>query len=178
VGRWWTLLLRGLTAVAFGVLAFAWPRETSATLLTLFGLYALVHGILSLIAAIDRRGQHAGRRLLAIEAGVGVSVGILTLRAPSKTAMVLVLFVWVWAIVTGIVRIFEAIRLRHEIRGELWLALSAAMSILFGLVLMVRPILGVVAIAWVIAAFALVIGLFEILLGCELRAIRHGRAHS
>lgn len=172
VGRWWTLLLRGLTAVAFGILAFVRPFETISTLLILFGLYALVHGVLSLLAAIDRRGQIRESWLLAIEGIVGICIGILTLRAPSTTVMVLIFFVWVWAIGTGVLRMFEAFTLRHEVPGEVWLALSGVITILLGLVFILRPVLGVVVIAWMIAAYALLIGLFEILLGRELRAIR------
>jgi uncharacterized membrane protein HdeD (DUF308 family) len=173
VGRWWAVLLRGLTAVAFGVIAFMWPHVTIATLILLFGLYALIHGILSLSAAISGHGQGGSRVLLAIEGIVGLGAGIITLRSPSTTAMVLVFFIWVWAIATGILRIAEAIRLRKEISGDLWLALSGVVTVLLGLILLLRPVLGAVGLAWIIGGYALLLGLFEILLGRDLRAMRH-----
>jgi uncharacterized membrane protein HdeD (DUF308 family) len=175
VGRWWVVLLRGLTAVAFGIIAFAWPHVTIATLILLFGLYALAHGIFSLVAAISSRGQGGGRTLLALEGVVGIVAGIVTLRSPSTAAMVLVFLVWVWAIATGILRIAEAIRLRKEISGEVWLALSGVVTVLFGLMLLLRPVVTAVGLAWIIAGYALLLGLFEIMLGCELRTIRRGR---
>jgi uncharacterized membrane protein HdeD (DUF308 family) len=169
------VLLPGLTAVAFGVLAFAWPHATVAPLARLFGLYALVHGILSIAAAIGSRGQHGCLRM-AIEGIVGLCAGVTTLRTSSPTPMAFVFLVWLWAIATGILRIAEAIRLRKEISGDIWLALSGVVTVLFGLMLLLRPYIGVFGLALLIAAFALICGVFEILLGWELRAVRHGRA--
>src|SRR5215467_1831080 len=176
VGRWWTVLLRGLTAVAFGLLTFAWPHLTITALVLLFGFYALMHGVFSLMAALGNRQQTRSRWLLALEGVVGLWAGIVTLRSPSTTAMVLIFFIWVWAIATGILRIVEAIRLRKEISGEIWLALSGVVTVIFGILLILRPIVGVVALAWVIAGYALLLGLFEILLGCELRGLRRRMA--
>ena len=174
VGHWWTVVMRGLTAVVFGLLAFAWPHLTLATLVLLFGFYALIHGTFSLIAAIGNR-QTGDRWLLALEGVVGIWAGIVTLRTPSTTAMVLIFFVWVWAIATGILRIAEAIRLRKEISGEVWLALSGVVTILFGVLLMLRPVIGLIGLASLIAGYAVILGLFEILLGWELRGLRNTR---
>jgi uncharacterized membrane protein HdeD (DUF308 family) len=169
------VLLRGLTAIAFGVLAVAWPGVTLARLVVLFGIYAIVHGILSAAAAIGNRGQH-GCLLLAVEAIVGFLAGIITLRSSSGTPMAFVLLVWLWALGTGIIRIAEAIRLRKDIPGDIWLALSGVATVLFGLMLVSRFFVGVVGLALLIAAFAMICGIFEILLGWELRAMRHGSA--
>jgi uncharacterized membrane protein HdeD (DUF308 family) len=97
------------------------------------------------------------------------------LRSPTTTAMVLIFFVWVWAIATGILRIAEAIRLRKAIRGEVWLALSGVVTVVFGLMLFLRPVAALIGLAWVIAAYALLLGLFEILQGLELRTLGHAR---
>jgi len=173
--RWWVVLLRGVIAVIFGLMAFAWPHLTIATLVLLFGWYALIHGISSMVAAIGYRPEAGNRLLLALEGVVGIWAGIVTLRSPTATAVVLIFFVWVWAIATGILRIAEAIRLRKAIRGEVWLALSGVVTVVFGLMLLLRPVAGLIALAWVIAAYALLLGLFEILLGLELRTLGHAR---
>jgi uncharacterized membrane protein HdeD (DUF308 family) len=176
LGRWWTVLLRGVAAVAFGVLVFVWPHLTVATLVLLFGFYALTHGLSSMIAAIFNRQKTRNRWLLAFEGVIGIWAGMVTLRAPSTTAMVLIFFVWAWAMATGILRIVEAIRLRKEISGEIWLALSGVVLILFGFMLRLRPVMAVIDLAWVIAACALLFGLFEIMLGRELRSVQHAGA--
>lgn len=170
--RWWTVLLRGIAAVVFGILAFAWPHLTISTLILLFGYYALIHGIFALGTAIGYRQEAVNRWLLALEGVVGIGAGIVTLRSPATTTVILIFFVWIWALVTGVVRIAEAIRLRKQIQGEMWLALSGVVTIAFGLMLRLRPIAGLVALAWIIAAYALLFGLLEIMLSLELRALK------
>lgn len=170
--RWWAVLLRGIIAITFGVLAFAWPGVTVATLVLLFGFYALVDGVFSLLTALGGRRHREDRWLLALEGIVGVWAGVVTLRSPALTAVVLVFFISIWAMATGFLRIAAAIRLRKEISGEVWLALSGVLSVLFALMLMVRPAMGALALVWVIAGYALILGVFEIILGVELRGVR------
>ena len=169
--RWWTVLLRGLVAIVFGILAFTWPGVTLATLVLLFAIYAMTDGVFSLFAAIG--GRHREHRwLLALEGVVSIWAGLVMLRAPAVTAIFLVFFISIWAMATGFLRIVEAIRLRKEISGELWLVLSGVLSVLFALMLMVRPLVGMVALVWVIAGYALLLGVIEVLLSFELRRLR------
>lgn len=173
-GRGWVILLRGLVAVAFGVLALAGPSVSLATLVLLFGIYALVHGILSIVAAIGNRGQR-GCLLLGVEGVIGLWAGGMTLRSSHPAPMAFVFLVWLWALATGILRIAEAIRLRKEIPGDIWLALSGVVTVFLGLMLFSRRIVGgVVGLALLIAVPAVIWGILEILLGWELRAIRQG----
>jgi uncharacterized membrane protein HdeD (DUF308 family) len=176
LGRWWTVLLRGLAAVAFGVLMFVWPHLTLAKVVLAFGLYAMIHGTVALIAAIADRQKTRSPWLLAAEGVIGIVAGVVTLRSPLLTAILLIFFMWAWALVTGILRIFEAIRLRKEISGEVWLALSGVVLIVFAFMLRLRPVLGDFDLAWVIGAGALLFGLLEIMLGRELRSVQHARA--
>jgi uncharacterized membrane protein HdeD (DUF308 family) len=169
--RWWAVLLRGLIAIAFAVLAFTWPGVTLATLVLLFGIYALVDGISSLVAAVA--GRHGEDRwLLALEGFIGIWAGVLTLRAPGLTATLLVFFISIWAMATGFLRIVDAIRLRKQISGELWMALSGILSILFALMLIFRPVAGALSIVWVLAAYVLILGVFLVFLGVELKRVQ------
>ena len=172
-GRWWAVLLRGLIAIAFGVLAFMWPGVTLSTLVLLFGYYALLDGSFSLIAAIGGRRRGDDRWLLALEGVVGIWAGIVTLRVPAITATVLVFFISIWAMATGFLRVVAAIRLRKEITGEIWLVLSGLASVSFALMLMLRPAVGALALVWIIAGYALMMGLFLVMLGIELRRPHH-----
>jgi uncharacterized membrane protein HdeD (DUF308 family) len=157
------------------VLAFAWPHLTLTTLVVLFGCFALIYGLVSLTAAITNRRPGRNRWLVLAEGVVGICAGILALRTPSTTAKLFIFFIVPWAIVTGILRIAEAIRLRKEITGEVWLVLSGAVTILLGVVLARRTIASVVELAWIVAGYALLLGLFEVLLGFELRTVGHAR---
>jgi len=175
VRRWWVVLLRGLAALAFGVLAFTWPHLTLTTLVSLFGCYALIYGLFSLIAAFTNRRRDRNRWLLGLEGVVGLTAGIVTLRMPSATALVLVLLICPWAVATGILRIVEAIRLREEISGAIWLVLSGIVTLIFAMLLIFRPVSGVAELGWLIAGYAVLLGLLEILLGFDLRSIRPPR---
>jgi uncharacterized membrane protein HdeD (DUF308 family) len=135
----------------------------------LFGLYALAHGILSVAAAIGGRGQH-GCLLLATEGIIGLWAGVVTLWTTLPSPKALIFLIWVWAVGAGVLRIVEAIRLRKEISGDVWLALSGSVTVLLAIMLMLRPVVGAVGLALLISAFAFICGVFEILLGYELRA--------
>ncbi len=176
-GRWWAVLLRGIVVLAFGVLAFAWPGVTVATLVLLFGFYALMDGIFSLVSAIGGRRRREDRWLLVLEGIVGLWAGIVTLRSPAITAVALVFFISIWAMATGFLRIVAAMRLRKEISGEVWLALSGVLSVLFAFMLMLNPGIGVIALIWLIGGYALIMGVFQILLGVELRGLRATPGH-
>ena len=182
-GREWVVLLRGVVAIAFSVAALtclAWssmrvrPSMTQAKLVTLFGVYALSHGMLSLVGAISGRGQ-PGSMLLGMEGAVGLAAGLFALKSSLPTPFVTIGYIWLWAAGTGILQIMEAIRLRKEISGDVWLALGGAVTLCFGSIIWLRPFIGLIELAVAIAVFALLWGVFEILLGKELRSLRHGR---
>jgi uncharacterized membrane protein HdeD (DUF308 family) len=150
---------------------------TRAKLGLLFGIYALVHGALSLLAAIGGRGQR-GYWLLAIEGIVGLAAGFAIIFAPSAGPIAAGLVIWLWAMGAGAIRITEAVRLRKELSGDIWLMLSGLVTVLLAFILLLRPVVGAVGVALLLAGFALMWGIFEILLGCEMRGLRRGRLPS
>ncbi len=166
--NWWLLLLRGLAGVLFGVLAFAWPGLTLLTLIFLYGAYVLADGIVAIIAAITGDAP-GGRWWLAIAGLLGILVGGLTFLLPGMTALILLLTMGGWAVATGALQIIGAIRLRKEIDNEWFLILGGAVSVLFGLGVIVNPGAGALALVWVIAAYAIVTGLLYIGLAFRLK---------
>lgn len=171
--NWWLVLLRGILGIMFGVLAFAWPGLTLLTLVILYGAYALADGVVSLYAAIMSRGASSAPRWWLVLSGVfGIAAGLLAFFWPGITALVLVLLIGGWSLARGIVEIATAIRLRKEIDNEWWLILSGAISVLFGLALLVAPGTGALALVWVIGAYAIAFGIMFILLALRLRRHR------
>jgi uncharacterized membrane protein HdeD (DUF308 family) len=164
---WWAIALRGLAAIIFGILAFAVPGMTLAVLVLLFGAYALVDGILELIAAF--RGETHHRGALAVEGVVSILAGIATFAWPGLTALVLLYIIAFWAIVTGILEIVAAIRLRRVISNELGLIVGGVLSILFGIVLVAAPGTGALAVVFLIGAYAIVFGIAMLALAWRLR---------
>lgn len=172
--NWWALALRGIVAILFGLAALDWPGLTHAALVLLFGAYALVDGIFGVVAAFARAGRERGWWVLLLDGFLGIAAGVATLVWPGITATLLLLLIAVWAIVTGVVEIVVAIRLRREIEGEFFLILSGVLSVLLGLFLIARPGAGAVAVAWLIGVYALLFGILLLALAFRLRG-RRGR---
>ena len=171
--NWGVLALRGLCAIIFGILAFAWPGITLKVLVLLYGAYALVEGILSIIAAVSKReGSGLPWWALLLEGLLGIAAGIVTFAWPKITALFLLFLIAAWAIVTGIFAIIAAIRLRKEIQGEFWLALSGVLSIVFGVLLFVRPGAGALAVVWLIGSYAIIFGILLLFLAFRLKRFK------
>jgi uncharacterized membrane protein HdeD (DUF308 family) len=163
--HWWAFAIRGLAAVLFGILAFALPGVTLAVLVLLWGAYALVDGVLSLVSAFRTDNDH--RWGLLLEGIVGIAAGLVTFFYPGLTALVLLYIIAAWALITGALELYAAVRLRRVINNEWWLVLSGIVSILFGIVLLAAPGAGALAVIWLIGAYAIVFGI--LMLGLALR---------
>jgi len=168
--NWWLLLLRGIAAIALGVLAFVLPGITLLALTLLWGTYAILDGIFALAAAIAGSGaEPSSRWWLALVGACGILVGIGTFFTPGMTAFVLLMFIASWAIVVGVLQIWGAIQVRKEIENEWLLALSGLLSIAFGVVAIASPGAGAVSVVWLIGWFALLVGCIYIALAFRLK---------
>ncbi len=170
--NWWALALRGLVAVLFGLAALFWPGLILAVLILLFGAYALVDGVLAVIAAFRSSRRSTRRRLLLIEGVIGILFGILALLWPGLTALALLYIIAFWAILTGIARILMAIMLRREIDNEWSMAVSGVLSVILGIVLTLLPGAGLLAYTWLIGLFALALGIMLIIYAFRVRGQR------
>ncbi len=166
---WWMTLIRGVIAVLFGILLFTWPQISLAALVLLFGAFALADGLANVVTAVGGREEHESWWVLLLAGLAGIGVGILTFFNPGVTALALLIYIAIWAIATGLLEIVAAIRLRKEIEGEFWLVLAGLASVVFGLLLVARPEAGALAVLWLIAAYAIVLGAILIFLAFETR---------
>ena len=174
LGRhWWILALRGLVAILFGVMAFAWPRITLAILVLLFGAYALVDGVFAIVAAVSAPKELRKWWMLLIEGLIGVGVGVVSFVWPGITALALLWLIAFWAVLTGILEIGTAIQLRKVIEGEWLMILSGILSILFGLLLVVMPGAGALAVIWIIGLYAVIFGVLLVALAFRMRSFRN-----
>jgi uncharacterized membrane protein HdeD (DUF308 family) len=177
LGRhWWVLALRGVAALLFGLLALLWPGITLFALVLVFGAYVLADGVLTLVAAV--RGREApgdgpsGRGWLVAEGLAGIAIGVLALAWPGITALAALWIIAAWAVVTGVLEIVAAVRLRRELRREWLLALSGVLSVVFGVLLVVWPAAGVLALITLIGVAALAIGITLVLFSFRMRRHR------
>jgi len=171
--NWATLVIRGIAAIIFGLLALSMPGITILVLVVLFGVYALIDGAANLIAAF-RTGIRSHWPLL-LEGIVGILAGLLTLVWPNITAVVLSYLIGFWAIVTGIFEIVAAIRLWRVFGHEWILLLSGVISLIFGFFVLTVPLAGALAIVIWVAVYALVFGMLMISFGLRLRHFKRRR---
>ena len=168
--NWWVVLIRGIAAVLFGVLALRWTGLTLLFLVSLYGAYALVDGIFSVVAALSGIGRDRDRNWLwlLITGVVGILVGIITFAWTGLTALALVFFIAAWALLTGLSEIMAGWRLHGEIANEWLYLVGGAVSVLLAIVLFVNPAAGALALVKVIGVFALIFGVVRIVLAFEL----------
>lgn len=169
VKNWWLFLLRGIAAVAFGLLALLYPGITLVALILFYGAYAIADGVFALAAGTLGGSAIAPRWWLILVGLIGIAVGVVTFMWPALTALVLLFFIAGWAIVTGVFQIVGAIRLRKEIGNEWLLILNGAVSVLFGVVVFVMPGAGALALIWLIALYAILYGILMIAFALRVR---------
>lgn len=175
--NWWALAIRGIAAIIFGIIAFAWPGITLTALVLLFGAYAITDGIFAIIAAVNASGRAKKWGWLLLEGILSIIAGVLTFVLPGITALFLLYLIAAWAIVTGAFAIGTAILLRKEITGEWLMALSGIASVIFGLLLVIFPGAGALAVIWWIGAYAIVFGALLLALAFRLRSWERDIAH-
>jgi uncharacterized membrane protein HdeD (DUF308 family) len=168
--NWWLLLLRGIAAIAFGVLAFSWPGLTLVTLTLLWGAYAMMDGVIAISAAFNASGGDAGPRWwLGLSGIVSILASVVTFYYTGATTLVLLMFIAVWAIVIGALQIWGAIALRKVLQDERLLVLNGVLSIAFGVILFAQPGAGALGLVWMIAWYAIFFGCLYIALAFKLK---------
>jgi uncharacterized membrane protein HdeD (DUF308 family) len=168
--NWWALAIRGVVAILFGLLTWFIPGITLVALVFLFGAYALLDGVLNLVASFRAAAHHWA---LLIEGILGIGAGIVTFLWPAMTAGVLLFVIAFWAIFTGVFEIIAGIRLRKAIANEWLFLLMGILSVLFGLFILWSPAAGALAIVIWIGAYAFVFGVLMLLLAFRLRGQSH-----
>jgi uncharacterized membrane protein HdeD (DUF308 family) len=170
--HWWVPVIRGIAAIIFGVIAFVYPGLTIATLVLFFGAWVLIDGIFRVVGAIGHRASDPDWGWHIVIGIVGIIVGLLTFRAPQVTALALIIYIAAWALMIGASEIAIAIKLRREIKGEWLLIIMGLISIIFAVMLLWNPIAGAAAVIWLIAWYAVVLGILAIFFGFRLRSLR------
>ncbi|HEX6748047.1 MAG TPA: HdeD family acid-resistance protein [Longimicrobium sp.] len=169
--NWWAVALRGACGILFGILTFLAPGISLAALVLLYGAWALADGVLAIASAVRRRTEERWW-VLVLKGSLGIAAGVVTLFWPGVTAMALLYVIAAWALASGVLEVAAAIRLRKVITGEWLLALSGVLSIVVGVLLMLFPGTGALAVVLWIGAYALVSGALLVALALRLRARR------
>ena len=169
---WWVPVLRGICGIAFGVIAFAYPGLTVATLVLFFGAWVLIDGVFRVVGAIGHHASDPEWGFHLIIGIVGIIIGFLTFHAPQITALALIIYIAAWALMIGATEIALAIKLRREIKGEWFLILMGLASIVFAVMLLWNPLPGALALVWLIGSYAIIFRILGIFFGFRLRSLR------
>jgi uncharacterized membrane protein HdeD (DUF308 family) len=170
--HWWVPVIRGIAAIVFGIIAFAYPGLTIATLVLFFGAWVLIDGIFRIVGAIGHRASDPDWGWQLVIGILGIIVGLLTFHAPQITALALVIYIAAWALMIGATEIAFAIKVRREIKGEWFLILMGLASIVFAVLLLWNPVAGAAAVIWLIAWYAVVLGILAIFFGFRLKTLK------
>jgi uncharacterized membrane protein HdeD (DUF308 family) len=171
--NWWVLLIRGLLAIALGVLAFAWPGITLLALVTLYGAYCLVDGITAIVLGASGKGEGRNWWEMILVGVLGVAAGVITFLWPGITTTALLVIIASVSIVRGISEIVSAVKLRKLIEHEWLLGLAGAASIAFGVMLFARPAAGMLAMIWWFGIWAIVFGIFAVGQSLRLHSLKN-----
>ena len=166
--NWWMFALRGALAILIGLFIFVSP----GFIIQLFGAYMLLDGILSIVHALTGRSGNQSWWVSLLEGVIGVLAGFIAFAYPGIAALSLVYVVAAWAILSGITEVFAAWQLRKQIDNEWWLGLAGVISVLFGILIFVNPLTGLLALTSIVAAYAIIFGVFLLLLAWRLRGMR------
>ncbi|MHB8733140.1 MAG: HdeD family acid-resistance protein [bacterium] len=167
--NWWALALRGVFAIIFGLIALFMPGLTLLALVFVFGAYSLVDGIFGVAAAVRAAEAHNRWGWLLVEGIAGILAGVIAFVVPGITAIVLLYLIAAWALVTGVFELIAGFRLRGHLANEWLLLLGGAASIILGVLLIVHPGAGALALLWLIGFYALLFGVLMLLLAFRLR---------
>jgi uncharacterized membrane protein HdeD (DUF308 family) len=167
--NWWALLIRGIAALVFGILAFVWPGATAVALVIVFGAYAFVDGVFAIVSAVRAAQAHERWWPFLIEGIVGIVIAAITYFEPHVTAFALYFTIAAWAFITGVLEIAAGLQLRKQIANEIWLVIAGVISILFSILMIWHPIAGAYAVIWLIGFYAVVFGVSMIGVALRLR---------
>ena len=174
--NWWAFAIRGLVGVVVGVIALVMPAATMLALVLLFAAYMLVDGVFAIIAAVRGRRQHDRWGILALEGAADLVAGVIAVLWPGITVVAFVLLIGAWAIASGALVLAAAFRLNIEY-GRWWLVLSGAVSLVYGVLLIVAPLIGALVLTWWFGVYALVFGIALLVLAFRLRARHSDQLH-
>jgi uncharacterized membrane protein HdeD (DUF308 family) len=166
--KWWTVALRGILAIVFGIVALAFPGITLVSLALVFGAYVFVDGVFAIVGAFGHRGREAVWYVL--DGILGIAVGVATFFFPAITAQALVFLIGLWAILTGIFEVVAGFEL--PVSRDWLLALAGVLSIVFGVLVFANPGSGAVAVVWLIGIYAVMFGVTLLVFSLRLRGLR------
>ncbi len=166
--NWWAMALRGVSGILFGLIALFAPGPTILSLVLFFAAYMLVDGVFGIVSAIRAASRHERWGFLLMEGLVNILTGVVAFLMPGITVIVFVLLMAAWALVSGGLMLGAAFKL-NQAHGRWLLALGGVVSLLYGVLLVIAPLVGALVLTWWLGAYALAFGVVLLVLAFRLR---------
>ena len=166
--NWWAVALRGVFAIIFALIALFSPGATILSLVLFFSAYMLVDGVFGIVSGIRAASNNQRWGLLILEGVLNILVGIIAFVMPGLTVLFFVTLMAVWSLITGILMVVAAFKLNPDF-GRGWLIFSGVVSVLFGVALLIAPLVGAVVLTWWLGAYALIFGIGLLVLAFKLK---------
>ena len=167
--NWWALALRGVIAIIFGLVALILPAAALLSMALVFAAYLIVDGAFGIVSAIRAAQAHERWGLLLAEAILNILMGAIAFLFPISAVLAFVIITAAWALLTGALLLAAAFKLRRE-DGKWWMVLAGVVSILFGVALVISPLIGAVVLTWWLGAYAIVFGIMLLIFAFRLRS--------
>lgn len=174
--NWWALALRGAVSILLGLVAITMPGLTIAAIVTVFGVYAIIEGVLAIMASIRGIREHDRWGWMMVEGVVGICAGLIAFFMPGVGALAIIWLIAAWAVLTGALEIAAGFRLRKIIEGEWLLILTGVLAIVLGFFMVSRPGMGVVLLTTWLGVWAILSGITLMVLAFRIKRWAHEHA--
>jgi uncharacterized membrane protein HdeD (DUF308 family) len=174
--NWWAMALRGAAAIAFGFIALFWPGVTLLSLVLVFAIVMLVDGVMNIIGGVRSERRHERWGTLILQGIASLAAAAVAVLLPGLTVIAFVYVMAAWAIVSGVLAIVAAVRLRGD-HGRWWMGFSGFLSVIAGILLGIMPVIGAVVLTWWLGAYAIVFGITLLVLSYRLRSRHEAATH-
>ncbi|GEL23919.1 membrane protein [Pseudonocardia sulfidoxydans NBRC 16205] len=170
-GVWWLVLLRGVLAILFGLVMLFTPGTALLALVLVFGVYAVLDGVTAVVAGIRHRADDNHWGWHVVQGVISVIAGVVAFAWPGVTVLAILFVIAFWSIVGGIAEISESMTMRRNGSSTWgWVLAAGILSVVFGILLVVQPGVGLVTLLWIAGIWALVFGVVVVIWAFRLRS--------
>lgn len=168
---WWTIMLRGVLAIIFAILAIFWTGLTLEILVVLFAIYAIGEGLFAIFSSIDASKHHEKWGWFVLEGVLGVIAGILILSWPGISVVIFVYLIALWALITGLAEILIGATAAINPTAKSMMIIVGVLSLILGVVMLVYPGITVAIMVWLIGLYALIAGIAMIVFSFQIKKL-------
>ena len=172
--NWFLLVVNGLIAILFGLLALFLPKETIISLVLYFGLVVLAGGLIMLVIALRNMKQEKSSALLLAEAIGAVLIGAIIAFWPKNSLQIFLIMVGIWAAIVGLMQIILAVQMKNKISNHSMFTINGIITLVFGLLLFYDPLGAITVLFKIIGVLSLASGILLIYLGIRVKGISQG----